>query len=563
MKNQKYDFSGWATRNDIKCSDGRTIRRDAFKHNDGAEVPLVWKHLHDEPKNILGHALLENRDEGVYMYGFFNDSPEANDAKLRVAHGDIRNLSIYANHLKQRGGDVIHGEIREVSLVLAGANPGAYIDFPTLEHGEETDDEGEAVIIGSWGLELEHEDKKEEPKEEKKETEEVKDEKTVADVYNDMTEEQQKVVAFLVGAALEKGDSAEHSDEGEDDMKHNIFENNVQEEDVVLSHDDVKEIMSDAERLGSLKRSVLAHAADYGIDNIDYLFPEAKRIDGNGAPEFIKRKPDQWVGVVMNGVHKTPFAKVKMMFADLRGDEARAKGYAQKGKLKKEEVFGLLKREVGPTTVYKKQKFDRDDIIDITDFDVIPWVKAEMRMMLEEECARAILFGDGRSALDEDKIKENCIIPIVSDDNFYAMKKTITVESGENVYENIIDGAVLGMVDYEGSGDTIFFTDNGTLAHMLLLKDIQKHRLYKDAGEVAAAMTVKRVVTCPTAIMPNDIHGLIVDLDDYNVGTNKGGATSFFDDFDIDFNQLKYLLETRFSGALVRPFSALVLKKSQ
>ena len=558
MNKRMYDFSGWATRNDIRCSDGRTIKKDAFKHNDGETVPLVWKHLHDEPKNILGHALLENRDEGVYMYGYFNDSPEAEDAKLRVAHGDITNLSIYANHLKQRGGDVIHGEIREVSLVLAGANPGAYIDFPTLEHGEETEEEGEAVVIGSWGISIQHEDSKAEEKEEKEEMDN-KDDKTVADVFEEMSEEQQKVVAFLVGAALEENESVKHSDEGDYDMKRNVFENDY-EDDVVLSHEDMENIFDDAKRMGSLKASVLAHAAEYGIENIDWLFPEARNINGNGAPEFIKRKPDQWVGVVMNGIHRTPFAKVKMMFADIRGDEARAKGYAQKGKLKKEEVFGLLKRQVGPTTVYKKQKFDRDDLIDITDFDVIPWVKAEMRMMLDEECARAILFGDGRSTLDEDKIKEDCIIPIIKDDDFYAMKRVVVAEQGQNQYEAIIDNAVLGLVNYEGSGDTTFFTDNNTVAHMLLLKDQMGHRLYKDASDVAAAMTVKRITTVPSVIMPENTIGVIVDLDDYNIGTNKGGAVSFFDDFDIDYNQQKYLVETRFSGALVRPFSALVLK---
>ena len=569
-----YDFCGWATRNDLECADGRTIRRDAFAHQDGMTVPLVWQHQHNDPANVVGKVRLENRPEGVRAYGTFNDTEKGEIAKHLVEHGDVTSLSIWANQLKQKAHDVLHGTIREVSLVLSGANPGAFIDFPIVEHsGEEVDTE--AVIYSGEEIELWHaEEGKPESEEKAKEEGEKKvaegKEKTVKDVFDELTEEQKKVVYYMIGAALEgkkgEGDDdeeAQHSGIGEDEMKHNVFDGDQYEEEGVLSHDAMNAIFSDAKRYGTLKESFLAHAAEYGIDNIEWLFPEAKSVNpGSGAPSFIKRQPDEWVSVVMNGVHHTPFSRIKMMFADLREDEARAKGYAVKGKLKKEEVFGLLKRAVGPTTVYKKQKLDRDDIIDITDFDVVSWLKAEMRMMLDEEIARAILFGDGRSPMDEDKIKEENIIPLSKDADFYALKKTVTPETGESLGHAIIRTAVKGLDDYEGSGNTILFTKQTYVSDMLLMEDTNQHRLYNGVSDIANAMNIKRIVTVPNAIVPAGMIGVIVDLKDYNVGADKGGAVNMFDDFDIDYNQQKYLIETRCSGALTRPFSALVLKEA-
>lgn len=564
-----YDFCGWATRNNLKCSDGRTIQKDAFKDNDGQKVPLVWNHQHNEAFDVLGHAMLENRDEGVYAYCKFNDTESGKTAKLLVQHGDVDRLSIYANKLKQIGSNVTHGDIREVSLVLAAANPGAYIE-DVITHGEMSEDE--AVIYTGESIELYHseegESKPSEKKEEKKMTENeqknTNNEKTIQDVFDEMTEEQKNVVYALIGMALEENgaddEKINHSEEGDGEfMKSNVFDNDNTQENI-LSHADMEEIIGDAKRYGSLKESFLAHAADYGIDQIDMLFPEYKSVNGE-VPQFIKRTPDGWVDTVMNGVHHTPFSRIKMVFADLREDEARAKGY-MKGNLKKEEVFGLLKRTVEPTTIYKKQKLDRDDAIDITDFDVVAWLKSEMRLMLDEEIARAILFGDGRSALSEDKISEKNIIPIINDADLYTIKKKVVPGDKETLGHAIITAAVKAQDDYEGSGNTTFYTAASTITDMLLLEDTDGRRMYKDMNELALAMNVNKIVKVPASIIPEGVYGVIVDLNDYNVGADKGGAINMFDDFDIDYNQMKYLIETRCSGALVKPYSAIVLKNN-
>lgn len=563
-----YDFCGWATRNNLKCSDGRTIQKDAFKDNDGQKVPLVWNHQHNEAFDVLGHAMLENRDEGVYAYCKFNDTESGKTAKLLVQHGDVDRLSIYANKLKQIGSNVTHGDIREVSLVLAAANPGAYIE-DVITHGETSEDE--AVIYTGESIELYHSEESESKPSEKKEEKKVAvNKKTVQDVFDEMTEEQKNVVYAMIGIALEENgvdsdeedvDEMNHSEEGDgEEMKHNVFDNYEKNENNVLSHADQESIIKDGKKYGSLKESFLAHAADYGIDQIDMLFPEFQSVNGD-TPQFIKRTPDGWVDTVMNSVHHTPFSRIKMMFADIRGDEARAKGY-MKGNLKKEEVFGLLKRVVEPTTIYKKQKLDRDDAIDITDFDVVAWLKSEMRMMLDEEIARAILFGDGRSALSEDKISEKNIIPVANDAELYTIKTTVEPESNEKLGHAIITAAVKSQDTYEGSGNTTFYTASSTITDMLLLEDADGHRMYKDMNELALAMNVNKIVKVPASIIPNGIYGVIVDLSDYNVGADKGGAINMFDDFDIDYNQMRYLIETRCSGALVKPYSAIVLKSN-
>ena len=576
---EMFDFSGWATKANLKCSDGRTILKDAFKDNDGQTVPLVWNHQHNDPLNVLGHAMLENRDEGVYAYCKFNDTESGQNAKLLVEHGDVSALSIYANQLKQQGGNVLHGAIREVSLVLAGANPGAFIDS-IIKHGEESEEE--AIIYTGEDISLFHaeddeskedeslshaDDKKEEDKvaEEPKKQE---DEETIADVLNTLSEKQKNVVCAIIGQALkEKPDDkekTENSEGGNDNMKHNVFDQDTKEQENVLSHDAMDTIISDAKRYGSMKESFLAHADTYGITNVEYLFPEAKSL--NTPPEFIKREMG-WVSKVMNGVHHTPFSRIKSMFADITEDEARAKGYI-KGKLKKEEVFSLLKRTTTPTTIYKKQKMDRDDVIDITDFDVIAWLKTEMRMMLDEEIARAILVGDGRLSSSDDKINESNIRPIWKDEDLYTIKSLITVPTDGNLAEEFLDQSVRAMKDYKGSGSPVAFMTEDLLTECLLLKDTNKHRLYKSAEEVATAMRVSSIVTVP--VMEGlkrtsgsdtlELKALIVNLNDYNVGADKGGAVNMFDDFDIDYNQQKYLIETRCSGALIKPYSAIALE---
>lgn len=628
-----YDFSGYVTKNNIRCSDGRTIRQNAFIECDGKTVPMVWQHQHNDPMNVLGHVLLENREDGVYGYGVFNDTEVGKHAKEMVKHGDINAMSIYANKLKQHGGDVLHGVIREVSLVLAGANPGALIEFPIIAHsGEEAEDQAiiytdELLHAESGDMESEEEGKErtikdvfdefteeqknvvyfmigqaledagkseDAPETNKEETddsvshadeeidkgeENMANEKTVKDVFDELTEEQKNVVYFMIGQALE---DAGASGEGED-MKHNVFDNEY-EYGPALSHSDIQDIFADAKRCGSLRDAVmnfcdgneeLAHAitddegntVNYGIANINYLFPDAQAV--NKTPDFIKR-PDDWVSVVMNGVHHTPFSRIKSVYADITMEDARAKGYI-KGNRKSEEVFSLLKRTTSPTTVYKKQKLDRDDVIDITDFDVVSWLKAEMRMMLDEEIARAILIGDGRSSASDDKINELNIRPIWTDDSLYTISKKLNF--AENATEDdqakaVIKAAVKARKDYKGSGNPVFFTTEDWLTNMLLLEDSIGHRLYKTEQELATAMRVSKIVTVP--VMENKsrvvsgvtygLIGLIVNLNDYNVGADKGGAVNMFDDFDIDYNAQKYLIETRCSGAMIKPYAAIAIE---
>ena len=574
---ERFDFSGWATRNDLKCSDGRTIRKDAFKDNNGQKVPLVWNHQHNDPLNILGHALLENRQEGVYAYCTFNETEAGQNAKLLVEHGDVSALSIYANQLKQRGSDVIHGAIREVSLVLAGANPGAFIDS-VICHGEESEEE--AIIYTGEDISLFHAecDKKEETKEEKpveneKKTTEgekktTESEETVGEVLDTLNEKQKTAVFALIAQALENADNSNDDDEEEKEMKHNVFDQDETKKENVLSHSDIESILSDAKRSGSLKESFLAHTATYGIDQIDTLFPEPKSM--NTPPEFIKRDMD-WVAGVINGVHHTPFSRIKSMFANITEDEARAKGYI-KGNLKKEEVFTLLKRTTTPTTIYKKQKLDRDDILDITDFDVVAWIKGEMRMMLDEEIARAILVGDGRLTSDDDHIPEQNIRPVWKDDDLYTIKTKITVSTtatDDDKAKAMIKAAVKSRKNYKGSGNPVLYTTEDFLTNCLLLEDTQGYRLYKSEQDVATAMRVSKIVTVPvmegltrtdSESKTRTLMGIIVNLKDYNVGADKGGAVNMFDDFDIDYNQQKYLMETRCSGALIKPYSAIALE---
>ena len=574
----KYDFSGWATKNNIKCSDGRTILRDAFKHNDGQTVPLVWNHQHNESANVLGHAVLENREEGVYAYCTFNDTEAGKNAKLLVEHGDVTALSIYANQLKQNGSNVMHGTIREVSLVLAGANPGAFIDS-IIRHGEFCEDE--AVIYTGENLSLEHADQKPSDKEDKAGEDnkgdgkvEGKDQKTIKDVVDSMSEEQKNVLYALVGQALEGKEMAQSAieennnieDGGEQEMKHNVFEGKETDNKDVLSHDAMETIFKDAKRYGSLKESFLAHADQYGIKDIEWLFPDAKNV--NMPPDFIKRD-DSYVQKVMRGVHHVPFSRIKSMHADITADQARAKGYI-KGKLKKEEVFTLLKRTTSPTTIYKKQKLDRDDVIDITDFDVVAWLKMEMRMMLDEEIARAILVGDGRLSSDDDKINEMCIRPIATDADLYCVKAKVSVASAateDEIAKAFIRTVIKSRKEYKGSGSPTLFTTEDILTNCLLLEDKNGRIIYDTVEKLATALRVKEIVTvevmegAKTKVEEQEkpLMALMVNLVDYYVGADKGGAVNMFDDFDIDYNQQKYLMETRCSGALVKPFSAIAV----
>lgn len=573
----KYDFSGWATKNNIKCSDGRTILRDAFKHNDGQTVPLVWNHQHNESANVLGHAVLENREEGVYAYCTFNDTEAGKNAKLLVEHGDVTALSIYANQLKQNGSNVMHGTIREVSLVLAGANPGAFIDS-IIRHGEFCEDE--AVIYTGENLSLEHADQKPSDKDDKAGEDDKGDgkvegnkEKTIKDVVDSMSEEQKNVLYALVGQALEGKDMAQsaieennNEDGGEQEMKHNVFEGRETDKKDVLSHDAMETIFKDAKRYGSLKESFLAHADQYGIKDIEWLFPDAKNV--NMPPDFIKRD-DSYVQKVMRGVHHVPFSRIKSMHADITADQARAKGYI-KGKLKKEEVFTLLKRTTTPTTIYKKQKLDRDDVVDITDFDVVAWLKMEMRMMLDEEIARAILVGDGRLSSDDDKINEMCIRPIATDADLYCVKAKVSVAAAateDEIAKAFIRTVIKSRKEYKGSGSPTLFTTEDVLTNCLLLEDKNGRIIYDTVEKLATALRVKEIVTvevmegAKTKVEEQEkpLMALMVNLVDYYVGADKGGAVNMFDDFDIDYNQQKYLMETRCSGALVKPYSAIAV----
>ena len=564
-----YDFSGWATCPNLKCSDGRTIMNDAFKHHDGDIVPLVWNHQHNDPNNILGKALLHSRDGGLYAYCQFNDTEQGMNAKMLVEHGDISALSIYANDLKHNANrGVTHGNVREVSLVLAGANPGAFIDS-IMQHGEESDDE--AIIYTDEPIEIYHADEeKGESKEETEVAEEKKSEggKTVAEIIESMNEEQKTVMYGMIGEALnhanekEENDGDENTDEEENEVKHNVFDNEDQKD--VLSHSDMQAIFADAKRHGSLKESVLAH----GIEDIETLFPEPKST--NNPPEWINREMG-WVKNVMGAVHHTPFSRIKSMFADLTEDDARAKGYI-KGNFKKEQVFSLMKRTTTPTTIYKKQKLDRDDLIDITDFDVVAWLKSEMRMMLEEELARAILVGDGRLSSSDDKINELNIRPIWTDDDFYTIKKKISVSANateDQKAKAFIRACVKSRKEYKGSGNPTLYTTEDVLTDLLLLEDSTGRIIYETEDKLRSALRVSAIVTVPvmeglkrTDEESNELNlmGIIVNLNDYNVGADKGGAVNMFDDFDIDYNAQKYLIETRCSGALIKPFSAIALE---
>ena len=572
----KYDFSGWATRNNIKCSDGRTILKDAFKQHDGQTVPLVWNHQHNESANVLGHAVLENRDEGVYAYCTFNDTEAGKNAKLLVEHGDVTALSIYANQLKQKGSNVMHGTIREVSLVLAGANPGAFIDS-VIRHGEFCEDE--AVIYTGEELTLQHandpSDKADE-KDKKGDDEVDNNEKTIKDVVDSMSEEQKNVLYALVGQALEGKEMAQSAieenennieeDGGEQEMKHNVFEGKETENKDVLSHDAMETILKDAKRYGSLKESFLAHAESYGIKDIEWLFPDAKNV--NMPPDFIKRD-DSYVQKVMRGVHHVPFSRIKSMHANITADEARAKGYI-KGNRKKEEVFTLLKRTTTPTTIYKKQKLDRDDVVDITDFDVVAWLKMEMRMMLDEEIARAILVGDGRLSDSDDKINETCIRPISKDDDLYCVKASVAAAAAatdDDIAKAFIKTVIKSRKEYKGSGSPTLFTTEDVITNCLLLEDKNGRVIYDTVDKLATALRVKEIVAvevmegAKTTVnkVEKPLMAIMVNLVDYYVGADKGGAVNMFDDFDIDYNQQKYLMETRCSGALVKPYSAVAV----
>ena len=576
---ETYDFSGWATRNDLKCADGRTIRRDAFKHNDGDVVPLVWNHQHDDPFNCLGQATLENKPEGVYAYCSFNNSESGKQARELVMHGDVKALSIYANHLSQnkRTGDVFHGDIKEVSLVLAGANPGALIE-DIIQHSDDDDGDEQAIIYagGAFDLEIRHSDiPKEEPMnpDEKlihadpEPAEENDTEETIGDILSTLNEKQMNAVYAIVGQALEDGGATddEYDEEGDTEVKHNIFDNDTADQSNVLQHADMEAILADGKRYGSLRESALAH----GIDGIDTLFPEPKSL--NTPPDWITRKMD-WVSKVMSGVHHTPFSRIKSMYADLTADEARAKGYI-KGKLKKEQVFTLLKRTTTPTTIYKKQKLDRDDVIDITDFDVVAWLKTEMRFMLDEEIARAILVGDGRDGSSDDKINEMNIRPIWTDSDLYTIKATVTKKAGateDDMAKAFIRTAIKSRKDYRGSGEPVLFTTEDMITNCLLLEDTTGRVIYDSIDKLRTVLRVREIIAVPvmegltrTDADDSKVHslmGIIVNLNDYNVGADKGGAVNMFDDFDIDYNAQKYLIETRCSGAMIKPYAAIAIE---
>lgn len=576
---ETYDFSGWATRNDLKCADGRTIRRDAFKHNDGDVVPLVWNHQHDDPFNCLGQATLENKPEGVYAYCSFNNSESGKQARELVMHGDVKALSIYANHLSQnkRTGDVFHGDIKEVSLVLAGANPGALIE-DIIQHSDDDDGDEQAIIYagGAFDLEIRHSDiPKEEPMnpDEKlihadpEPAEENDTEETIGDILSTLNEKQMNAVYAIVGQALEDGGATddEYDEEGDTEVKHNIFDNDTADQANVLQHADMEAILADGKRYGSLRESALAH----GIDGIDTLFPEPKSL--NTPPDWITRKMD-WVSKVMSGVHHTPFSRIKSMYADLTADEARAKGYI-KGKLKKEQVFTLLKRTTTPTTIYKKQKLDRDDVIDITDFDVVAWLKTEMRFMLDEEIARAILVGDGRDGSSDDKINEMNIRPIWTDSDLYTIKATVTKKASateDDMAKAFIRTAIKSRKDYRGSGEPVLFTTEDMITNCLLLEDTTGRVIYDSIDKLRTVLRVREIIAVPvmegltrTDADDSKVHslmGIIVNLNDYNVGADKGGAVNMFDDFDIDYNAQKYLIETRCSGAMIKPYAAIAIE---
>jgi len=625
MAKVKFDFSGYATKNNVRCSDGRVIRKDAFSDNDGITVPLVWQHIHDDPNNVLGHALLENREDGVYAYCSFNETEAGKSSKLLVSHGDIKALSIYAKELKQQGTNVLHGAIKEVSLVLAGANPEALIDNLSFQHGDELEEIADEAIIYTGELfstkEIEHSvDDSEETMQDVLDTltdkqmdvvnaiigEALDDgtaehsdvpasddpEETVQDVFDTLSDKQKNVVYAILADALDtesadaahsdiyeededlinnpNGDKIAHSNGGGTTMKKNVFDQSANTNNqVTLSHSEVSSIFADARKTGSLKEAffaneaTMAHIQTYGIENIDFLFPDARIV--NGVPEVIKRD-DVWVEAVLSASNHSPFSRIKSTAVDITADEARARGY-MKGGLKKDEVIKLLKRVTTPQTIYKKQKLDRDDIVDITDLDIVAWLKAEMRVMLNEEIARAILVGDGRSEASEDKINSDNIRPIYLDEGLYAPKVDVSAEP-----EAMVDDILRARAQYKGSGNPTFYTAQANLIEMLLVRDTTGRKIYTNVSELCLALGVSNIVEVPvmegvsrmgteSTPLQHDLIGIIVNLKDYTVGADKGGAINMFDDFDIDYNQQKYLIETRCSGALTKPYSAIVIEK--
>ena len=588
--NKDYDFGGWATRNNIKCSDGRTILKDAFKQNDGQKVPLVWNHQHNDPSEVLGHALLENRAEGVYAYCKFNNTESGQTAKSLVANGDVDKLSIYANRLKTHMNNVMHGCIREVSLVLAGANPGAFIDT-VISHGEDAEAEEEGTIYTDEHIDIiKHNDDENDKKgetdmedENKKVDEEKKEEnneKTIQEVFETLNEEQKNAVYAIVGQALEDNDNSEddsedssenNNDEGEEDMKHNVFDNDKNNDEVLQHSEILASAIQDAKKYGSLKESVIEHAAINNITDIGKLFPDATAL--NKEPIMIE-KDQTWVGKIMNAIKHTPFSRVKVTMGKMTEPQARAKGYI-KGNKKTNIQMAALNRIVTPTTVYIKNEIDRDDVIDITDFDVVAWQKREMRKELDKELALAALLGDGRDISDNDKINEQNIIPIIKDVDTFTIKYTITegvdykqannsASNNDSFTKGIIRAAIRSRKEYKGSGSPTFFTTEDYLTDMLLIEDQNGRRIYESLAQLALALRVKEIVTIPEMEQEayKDIVGVIVNMADYTMGADKGGSVNMFDDFDIDYNQMKYLMETRCSGALAVPYSAIVLKKT-
>ena len=585
----KCDFSGYATKNDVRCSDNKVIRHGAFAAYDGKSVPLVWQHQHKDVANVLGHADLEVREDGVYAYAHLNHSDAGRTAREMVRNGDIKAMSIYATHVKARGNDVVHGELVEVSLVLRGANPGAYIDQVSIQHGD-NGDEIEAVMYTDAQIDfVSHSDDEDEDFEaeetddvehaeeepEADEAESDEDDPTLGEIFEGMTDQQKTAVYAIVGQIVDADDEeaeepvedTAHSDTTtEDTMAHqNVFEGSKTEELPVLTHADVEQIFADAKSCGSLKEAVLSHADNYGIKQIDTLFPDAKNLWTT--PEFIKRKTD-WVSSVVGAAKHSPFSRIKTQFADITADEARAKGYI-KGNKKKDEVFSLLKRTTSPTTIYKKQRLDRDDILDITDFDVVTWIRGEMRIMIEEELGRAVLLGDGREASSDDKIKEDCIRPVYKEDSLYAPR---VILAKETTTEDMLDSIVRAMDDYEGSGNPTWFAAPQVITEILLLKDKMGHRLFSSLSDLADYVGVSKIVKVP--LMKSlfrtsnkngkvDALGIIVNMSDYTIGADKGGQLFAAEDFDISFNQYHYLLETRLSGALTKVKSAIILERKQ
>ena len=595
-----YDFEGWATKNDLECADGLTIRKDAFRVDNGKKVPLVWNHQHNAVTDVLGHAILENRDEGIYAYGSFNNTTAGKEAKEAVKHGDVTALSIWANNLHRIGNDILHGVIREVSLVLAGANPGAFIES-VLAHGEVIDEEedeglfytGENLFISHGEVKKEDETKKEEEKmegpENKSEENNNNSEKTVREIINDMTDDQKKAMAVVIGQAIKDAKSGNDNEKEEEEVKHNIFEGDVSPVNYI-SHSDMEQILKDAKDCGSMRKAVeahiengvLSHSVDttgmevakgkqkYGFNDPSMLFPDYKSL--NNPPEWISRNMD-WVSKLMAKVHHTPFSRIKSLYANITEDEARAKGYI-KGKMKKEEVFSTLKRTTDPQTIYKKQKVDRDDVIDITDFNVIIWIKAEMRVMLDEEIARAILIGDGRPSDSDDKIKEDRVRPIITDKPLFntIIKVTVPPNADEaTIAKATIKAIIRGRKHFKGSGKPDFWTTEDVTTEMLLLENQIGEAIYKTEAELATKLRVNEIIpvepmegqtvtiTEGNVTKEYPLIGTVVNMVDYNVGADKGGEINLFDDFDIDYNQWKYLIETRISGALIKPYSALTI----